>query len=328
MDKNNKNDRLISRKDDMIGEYLSSMVNKEKANTKCPSDVEIAVFLDGRLNDTDRDAIMGHISSCDDCYELFTEGINIQEELSKEEEPSKVSWLNPKFLISKFVPYSLAAAAAILAMSYLLRDYSIGNLSFVNDRVAILTEDAGRASLPDMNREGAVYSYGFADVTTPKNTSFRIGICLTDIKIGVTAENKESISGLLSNMVVLLKNTKVSGKTILFYEGMTKEIEESGTLRQLTGGIDVMILREVDEPLFVWFGQWCEGGRIAAVKRTERFYDMDDVRTFIRMLKKENLPEGVLRSLNEIEGVVKAGVYTEVQFKRLEKEYVNLISLF
>lgn len=322
MDKNNKNDRLISRKDDMIGEYLSSMINKEKTNTKCPTEGEIAVFLDGKLNDTDRDAIMGHISSCDDCHDLFIEVINIQEETSK------VSRLNPKFLIFKFVPYSLAAAAAILVTFFLLSDNSIDRLSFVNERVAVLTEDAGRASLPEMNREGAVYRYGFADVTTPKNTSFRIGICLADIKIAATTNNKESISGLLSNMVVLLKNTKVSGKTILFYEGMTKEIEESETLRQLTGGIDVTILREVDEPLFVWFGQWCEGGRIAAVKRTERFYDIDDVGTFIRMLKKENLPEGVLRSLNEIEGVVKAGVYTEMQFKRLEKEYVNLISLF
>lgn len=322
MEKNNKNDRLISRKDDMIGEYLSSMVNKEKANTKCPSDEEIAVFLDGKLNDTDRDAIMGHLSSCDDCHDLFTEAINIQEETSK------VSRLNPKLLIFKFVPYSLAAAAAILVTFFLLRDNSIERLSFVNERVAILTEDAGRASLPDMNREGAVHSYGFTDVTTPKNTSFRIGICLADIKIAATAENKESVSGLLSNMVVLLKNTRVSGNTILFYEGMTKEIKESGTLRPLMGGIDVMILREVDEPLFVWFGQWCAGGRIAAVKRTERFYDIDDVGTFIKMLKKENLPEGVLRSLNEIEGVVRAGVFTEMQFKRLEKEYVNLISLF
>lgn len=62
MDKNNKNDRLTSRKDDMIGEFLSSMVNKEKANTKCPSLEDIAVFLDGKLNDMDRDAIMGHVS--------------------------------------------------------------------------------------------------------------------------------------------------------------------------------------------------------------------------------------------------------------------------
>ena len=322
MEKNNKNDRLISRKDDMIGEYLSSMVNKEKANTKCPSDEEIAVFLDGKLNDTDRDAILGHLSSCDNCHDLFTEAINIQEE------PSKVLWLKPKFLISKFVPYSLAAAAAILITFFLLSDNSIERLSFVNDRVAILTGDTGRESLPDMNREGAVYSYGFADVTTPKNTSFRLGICLADIKIAAMAENKESISGLLSNMVVLLKNTKVSGKTILFYEDTTKAVEENGTLGRLMDGIDVMILREVDEPLFVWFGQWCEGGRIAAVKRTERFYDIDDIRAFMRILEKENLPEGVLRSLNEIEGVAKAGVYTEVQFKRLEKEYINLISLF
>ena len=321
MDKNNKNDRLISRKDDMIGKYLSSMVNKEKANTKCPSLEDVAAFLDGKLNDRDRDAIMGHVSSCNDCHDLFTEVINIQEE------PSKVSWLNPKFLISKFVPYSLAAAAAILAMFYLLREYSIDGLSFVNDRVAILTEDTGRAYLPDMNRESAVYSYGFADVTTPKNTSFRIGICLADIKIAVMVKNEKSISGLLRNIVVLLKNMKVSDKTLLFYEETTKTIEEEGTLRRLMG-MDAMIFREVDEPHFVWFGQWCEGGRIAAVKGTERFYDIDDIRVFMRILKKENLPEGVLRSLNEIEGVVKAGVYTEMQFKRLEKEYVNLISLF
>ena len=33
----------------MIGEFLSLMVNKEKANTKCPSLEDIAVFLSANL---------------------------------------------------------------------------------------------------------------------------------------------------------------------------------------------------------------------------------------------------------------------------------------
>ena len=205
---------------------------------------------------------------------------------------------------------------------------SIDRLSFVKERVAILAEDIGSESFLNVRDESSAYDYGFTDVPALKSKSFRIGIYLTDIKVVATAENKESAIGLLNNIVTLLKSVKVSGRSILFYEDMKKEVEGGESLRQFAGRIDNAIFTEIGEPAYVRLGQWCEGGRIAAVKRTKRFYNIDDIRVFIERLEKERLPEGVLKSLNEIENVVKAGVYTEGHFKALENEYENLISLF
>lgn len=326
MDKKNENDRLINVENNMIGKFLSMEVNKGNPDTTCPSEEHLAAFLDGNLNAADRDAVMGHVSSCDDCHELFTEIINIQEELSKEEEPSKVSWLNPKFLVFKFVPYSLAAAA-ILAMFYLFRDNSIDRLSFVKERVAILAADIDSESFSYAHSESSTYDYSFTDAPTLKSISFRIGISLADIEMVTTAGNKESTIGLLNNIVALLKSMKVSGRSILFCEDMKKEIEEGGSLKQFTGRIDNAIFAEIDEPVFVRLGQWCEGGRIAAAQRKMEYYNIDDIRAFMKMLEKESLPEGVLKSLHEIGKVVKAGVYAEKQFRQLEKEHENLILL-
>ncbi|MFV1977576.1 MAG: zf-HC2 domain-containing protein, partial [Candidatus Scalindua sp.] len=123
MDENNKNDRLIDVENEMIGKFLSMEVNNRKPDTACPSDEHLAAFMDGNLNDADKDALMGHVSSCDECYDLFTEVISIQEE------PAKDSWLDTKVIVFKFVAYSLAAAAVILIMFFVFRDNSINKLS-------------------------------------------------------------------------------------------------------------------------------------------------------------------------------------------------------
>lgn len=311
-----------------IGKFLSIELNKGNTDTMCPTDEDLTAFLDAKLDTARRDAIMGHLSSCDDCHELFTETINVHEELSKEEEPSKVLWLNPKFLVFKLVPCSLATAAAILMMLYLFRDNSIDRLSFVKERIAMLASDVGsESSFLYARNEGTTYDFSFADVPTPKNISFRMGVTLADIQMAIMASDKESTISLLNNIIALLKSTKVSGRSIFLCEDMKKEIEESGSFKQYTNRIDNAILAEINEPVFVRFGQWCEGGRIATITGTVDFYRIDDIKIFIESLEKESLPKGVIKSLHEIGKIVKAGVYTEKQFRQLEKEYENLISL-
>ena len=92
--------------------------------------------------------------------------------------------------------------------------------------------------------------------------------------------------------------------------------------------VDEAGFMETEAPVYVRFGQWCEGGRVAAVRRTEDYYNIDDIRIFVRMLEREGLPEGVSKSLSAIENIVEAGGLMEIQFRGLEKEYENLILLF
>ncbi len=319
MDEKNKIDRLKDVEDEMLGKYLSMEVNKENPKTACPSEEHFAAFIDGNLNGEDRDALMGHLSSCDDCYELYTEVISMQEEMAKD------SWLSSKVI--KFIPYPLAAAAAILIMLFVFRDSYVEDLSFVKERVAMLAADIDTESFSYGRSDGSTYDYSFTDTTTLTSKSFRVGISLTDIELATTAEDKESTSVLLNNIIASLKSMNVSSESILIYDDMNKEIEEGGSLKQISDRIDKAMFINLRDYLFVRFGQWCEGGRIAAVTGTGKFYHIDDIRFFIRKLEKEGLPVGVNKSLQEIEKIVKENVYTEKQFSRLEKEYENLILL-
>jgi|TARA_B100000315_G_scaffold67777_1_gene61674 hypothetical protein len=342
VDKKNENNRLINVENEMIGKYLSMEINREKVDTECPSQERLAAFLDDKLGDADRNALVGHISSCSDCHELLTEVIGMQEEegveecpevlsetVTVQEEPQWNSWFSARAILLRYVPYSLAAAAAVfLIMLYVSRDTEIEKLSFVKERVAALADDIGDDSVPSLFGNGPSYYFGFAGTYSANGAAFRTGVCLTDIRIEAMAENKEEVSILLGSITGLLKSMKASDRTIQACEGIKIEVDKGESLRESAAMADEAVFIETDEPLFVRFGQWCEGGRVAAVIRTEDYYNINDVRRFVSVLEREGLPLGISRSLSDIESIVDAGVFTGVEFRVLEKEFENLISLF
>ncbi len=339
MEKKNKKDRLMNMEDEKIGKLLSMNINREKTKTECPSEENLACFIEGKLDNVTRDAIMGHMNSCDDCYDTFKSTIEIQRELEEEECNEIVSDTVPvedeipgvpliplRSIILRFMPYPLAAAAAILIMFYVFRDISIRELSFVKDRVAVLVKYMGNESAPSSYKHETSHNLGFSDTYSTRGKAFSIGVYLTDLEIALTVEDKENALALLNDVLVLLNGGGEAGKSIAFYESVKKEIEEGASLKEFAVQID-MAASEVHDPEYARFGQWCEGGRIAAVKGIEEYYDINDIETFIKWQENENLPKGILKSLHKIEKIVSGDVYAKKQFILLKKQFVNIIVL-
>jgi hypothetical protein len=337
---NPENDRLKN-DDEIIGKFLSMKVNKSKVETKCPSPEDLASFIDGTLEKKLRDSIMGHISSCNECYEVFSDTIKIQGEISNiechevppdtlevQDELPKESWVNT--LIFKFMPYPVAVAAAILVMLFVFRGNVSNELSFVKDRVAALIEDIDKGSIPPLYEDSSAYSLGFADTSTPERTAFKIGIYLTDLEVVMTAGDKERTLWHIGEIISLSKSIKKDDdKTGRFFDGLWEENKSGIPLRRIAGRIDPKIITDDDSLLYILlFGKWCEGGRIAAISRKREFYKAGDVRTFINGLDDSSLPDGVLESLENIEEIMGKEVFTEKQYNKLEKEFDGLISLF
>lgn len=339
MGKKSENDRLNNVENKMIGKFLSMQVNREKADTECPSQECLAAFLDDRLDDADRNAVMGHISSCSDCHELLTEVTGIQEEIEVcpeavsetvpvQEELQWDPWFSLRAILLRYVPYSMAVAAAVMIVLFAFMDTDTDKFSFVRERVAALEENIGEDPVPSLFGNGPSYYFGFSGTHSARGIAFRAGVCLTDIQFAAMAENKEAVSGLLGSITDLLRSMKASDGAILSCEDIKVEVEKGAYLRESAVIVDEAVFKEIDAPGFVRFGQWCEGGRVAAAIKTEDYYNVDDVRRFVRLLESEGLPVGVSRSLNDIESIVDTGVFTGVEFRVLEKEFENLISLF
>ncbi len=339
MGKKNKKDRLMNMEDEMIGKLLSMNINKEKVKMECPSEEELACFIEGKLDDVTRDALMGHMNSCDDCYDTFKSAIEIQRELEEEEYNETVSDTVPvedeipgisvtplKSVILRFMPYPLAAAAAILIMFYVFRDISIRELSFVKDRVAVLVKYMGDESVPSSYKHETSHNLGFSDTYSTRGEAFSIGVFLTDLEIALTVEDKENALVLLNDVLVLLNGGGEAGKSTAFYESVKKDIEEGASLKEFAMQI-YMAANEDHDPDYVRFGQWCEGGRIAAVKGIEEYYNVNDIETFIKWQENEDLPKGVLISLQKMERIVSEAVYAEKQYMLLKKEFMNIIVL-
>ena len=321
-EENKENIRLNSRGDEMLGRYISMEVNKVEADTICPSEEDLAAFIDNTIDYVERDRIAGHLSSCNDCYEVFSVATELQEEVPGE------SWFSVKSIIFRYVPYSFAAAAAVFlimisGISLLYDD----KLSFVGDRVAVLAEDVDKESIPYLFRQEPADLYGFADMSSGEGSAFRTGVYLADLELALLLDDKASALRLLSELVVLLKAAKGTDESITLYKNMEIEIGKGASLKQFTGRAEKTV-PGVEEPLYVRFGQWCEGGRIAAIERKSKFYFTDDVGTFIKEFESAGLPKGLLDSLYEIKRVVIEEAYTEKQFRKLQREFESLILLF
>ncbi len=321
-EENKENIRLNSRGDEMLGRYISMEVNKVEADTICPSEEDLAAFIDNTIDYVERDRIAGHLSSCNDCYEVFSVATELQEEAPVE------SWFSVKSIIFRYVPYSFAAAAAVFlimisGISLLYDD----KLSFVGDRVAVLAEDVDKESIPYLFRQEPADLYGFADMSSGEGSAFRTGVYLADLELALLLDDKASALRLLSELVVLLKAAKGTDESITLYKNMEIEIGKGASLKQFTGRAEKTV-PGVEEPLYVRFGQWCEGGRIAAIERKSKFYFTDDVGTFIKEFESADLPKGILDSLYEIKKIVIEEAYTEKQFRKLQREFESLILLF
>jgi hypothetical protein len=321
-EENKENIRLNSRGDEMLGRYISMEVNKVEADTICPSEEDLAAFIDNTIDYVERDRIAGHLSSCNDCYEVFSVATELQEEVPGE------SWFSVKSIIFRYVPYSFAAAAAVfLIMISGISLLYVDKLSFVGDRVAVLAEDVDKESIPYLFRQGPADLYGFADMSSGEGSAFRTGVYLADLELALLLDDKASALRLLSELVVLLKAAKGTDESITLYKNMEIEIGKGASLKQFTGRAEKTV-PGVEEPLYVRFGQWCEGGRIAAIERKSKFYFTDDVGTFIKEFESAGLPKGLLDSLYEIKRAVIEEAYTEKQFRKLQREFESLILLF
>jgi len=307
----------------LVNFYPRKMNREEKGISMCPTQEDIAAFLDDKLNDSEKDVIMGHLSACTDCREVFVAAINIQEELA-----SAKSNLPPRKILFKIISYSSAAAAAILITFFIARGVSMSKLSFVEHRIASLAKEIDKDSIPSLSIREPSAVYGFADSYAVNSEAFRVGVCLTKLEITMMLEDKENAIRLIDETIRLLKGIQGADKSIESCTSIKKEIGEGISMRKLASQIE-KTASDFKDPLHVYvrFGQWCEGGRIAAFHKTEKFFDPEDVKAFIKKLENENMPKGVSLSLQEIKKILGEGIYSERQFRKLEKEYENLILL-
>ncbi len=349
-------DVRLNKRDEMIGRFLSREINKLEEKTACPSMEDIAAFIDGRLGQEEKEKIMSHLSSCGECYEIFLETVKTQEEMAQQSR-AKIK----RILYYSVPAAAIAAAAVLLIVfklviqkpfeqapvvakheeikteipkqetkevtkgeqkpeSEVIRKYTPPSAS---DMVKMIAKNTDLKLLTNSFREQPQVAYGFSENRSIEKTFFRTGVYLTDLEVALRAGERDKSLDIIKKTRELLEKIKGSEKLIAFYDGMKQKIEEGKSIEQFAGSSRQAegLIKDKNVILYLKFGEWVEGGRLAAIAHDEDFYNVDQVRYF----EGKSLPEKVMRSLKEIENNIDKENLIQEEFKQMERLFKDLI---
>ena len=92
--------RTAKDRDDILGKALVREL-QEECEMEHPTLEEMAALIDGKLSPDERTGIMGHLGSCERCYEVF----NLSSEMVKEQQQAKqTARLRMPFTVYKMLP--------------------------------------------------------------------------------------------------------------------------------------------------------------------------------------------------------------------------------
>ena len=308
-------------RDEIIGRALSRAIREDAKAEECPSHEDLSAFIEGTLDEHQRDRIMGHLSRCDRCYEIVS---MTKEMLEEEEMPAmeRTSTSPIRRWISSPAPIAIAAAVIlIIVIRFVLQppgQYMPLSSTQVMSRLAKNTDVK---TLDGAIKEGLVPAFGFTGAVPSEKASFRIGLFLTDLEISLAAEDKEKSLDLIKGLNSVLQNIEGSGDLISFYRDISKKLEEGASPRDFSGKSQKVesLFKNEDTFLYLRFGEWVEGGRLAAFSKDKEFFDQKSIQYFVNNLGGKNLPQGIFTSMNEINGIIAKDTILDADFK--EKLY-------
>jgi hypothetical protein len=313
-------------KDTVIGRALTRAIKESAISEECPSPEDLSAFIEGKLDEQQRDKVIGHLSHCDRCYEVF---LTAQEMIKEEKEEAAA-----KVMVKKkswyYAPIAIAAAAVlVIVIKFVLQLPSEYVPLSSNQIMGRLAKNTDMKTLTKTIKEGWAPSYGFTGAVPLEKASFSIGISLTDLEVSLAAEDKANSLDLIKRINSIFQNIEGSGDIVSFYGDISKKLEEGVSPRDFSGKSQKVesFFKNKNALLYLRFGEWVEGGRLAAFSKDKEFFDSKSIQYFINNLEDKNLPQGIFTSLNEIKEHLAKDTILDGDFKKIEIAFTSIIEM-
>jgi len=301
------------------------------ARGACPSDEELAAFLDGMLPAEERTRITAHLADCESCYEIFAGAVHFQHD----EQDSDGGEEQVGAKEGRVVPFPVkqasdtrnrkawwaAAAAAVLVLGGGLAGY---RLLFPYEPKLNVADLKAKLNPAQDFYHYAQYRGGGGQSSADDAPKFMIGVLLTDIRLdrSIDAERLAEVGRKLKKVSfadVQAQDILDSAEKLRSGDPKTKE-EVAKRLPSQEAAIE-----EIVDSSFYKLGMWSEAGRLAAVTKTPAFFSRRSNERFFADLKTSfSQDEGVAEPLEAIKTITDRGV-READFKPLAEQFTEII---
>lgn len=291
------------------------------AQGACPTDEDLAAYLDGMLPKPERARVTAHLADCESCYEIFAGAAHFMQDSAPAEEEEK-----PAAAVARLLPFPFfnkdgggivrrwaipAAAAAVLVLGIGFTGYRIYFADIMApELVASLQNDADLTS--HLHRFTTYRGPGDEpDLFQLQQPSFLVGARLVDLQIRLDKGLVEGTADLLQGIGQGIQSATPIGKD----ESAQRYLDAAEQLRSGGPGALAKIkaaapqweagLGLKDSPLdedFLTFGKWTEAGRLAAETRSAEFFSPRNrhfLTSISRLLEEDQKGRGQASSSQE-----------------------------
>jgi hypothetical protein len=306
----------------------------------CPSDEEIAAFIDGMLPDVERARVTAHLANCEVCFQVLAGALHFLARASVAGEEGRV------ILFPADAPernrresrstarwwLAVAAAAFVLAALAAYQTFSApAPQRIVVAHLIDQLEPEAAQHLYSFNRYRGDTTGSAEDLLSDK-PSFMVGVLLVDLGLASSAkEPPETAAGILDQVSKELTSAGFMDDAARRYrDDALKARGSAAFVRQIAAGL---LSREEDlnnsalDPTYLAFGKWTEAGRISAETRSRRFLKSWINRRFLNSLLKDprQIEEGAVVSVKAIQKLWDRGTLQAADYDTLAEHFRTII---
>jgi hypothetical protein len=277
---------------------------------------DLAAYIEGKLSPSERNRIAGHLASCEDCYEVFTETIRALEEDAPGEQAraggglarfpfDRLPWIRRRSssaeLDALLVEQRPAVGQGWIAAGAVAAVLALG-LGWVSYRELIappaittsgITADLGAArGLTRWIWTGDVQRGGETGYSSDQLSarSFQIGALEVALKVSFDTGDLKRAAELCRQIGnVLDVADDQGGRAEQFWQARTalESGKASSRLYQDLAGTLAVVEDDELSRLYLQFGRWAEAARLAALAGREDFFDSRANRRFLKLLQQD-----------------------------------------
>jgi hypothetical protein len=311
----------------------------------CPSDEELAAYIDGFLEKEEADRITAHLAACEDCYAIYSGAVRFQLESDTDvvrfDPLRKKRWPIPA-TIKEVPPRQWLSIAALLLVGVGAGTY----FQFLGPLPALVTAEVAKPVPPQPNLPGEFWlgettRGGGDDEAVPvAEAPFRTGVQLVNLQVSLQAGKVGESQNVIAYLLNLLQPQLGTNDLQTAYTKITSDLANGKAPRDLLPEASRLATetREVfladDDPSFD-LGQWVEAARLAAIAQDPSFFKQGKTRSFLRRLlwrEKAGLGEMTLdpaarESLQQISEIASKDL-AESDYEKLRGQLDQILKIY
>lgn len=308
----------------------------------CPTDEELAAYIDGGLDPAESRRVTEHLAACEDCFEQYSETARFL--LDSGPMTLDAATKEPAFVTAKGVvrfptlterrrpATQWLSLAALVLVSVGMGAY----LQFLAPPPTLTAEDVtaslrGQSSLSQGFWVGST-KRGSADEGQDirfDDTSFQMGVQLVNLRLSLRENDTKGTRDSILPRIFGILGAQTGLKPVTeSYSSLSQSLEKKspGQVLGLASKIE-RESRDYFEESYLDLGKWVEAARLAALANDPSFFQQGDSREFLRHLiwsdglrkNDERLDPPTLAILKQVAAVLgrgnlQAAEYSELSF--------------